>query len=128
MNVVILCGYLGSDPTVQDTRNGQPMCKMRLATHEHWTASDGERQSKTHWHNLRVFRPKIVTLCERYAKGDKLLVRGKLDIHEFYDDQERFQRRVNVIVSYVESAGSPDMVDTTDPLADEFFGDGSLPR
>ena len=57
VNKVILIGNLGSDPEVRYTPDGAPVANVNLATSESWNdRNTGERQERTEWHRLVLWR------------------------------------------------------------------------
>ena len=57
VNKVILIGNLGSDPEVRYTPDGVPVANFNLATSESWNdRNTGERQERTEWHRLVLWR------------------------------------------------------------------------
>ena len=57
VNKVILIGNLGSDPEVKYTPAGVPVVNFNLATSESWSdRATGERQERTEWHRLVLWR------------------------------------------------------------------------
>ena len=54
MNKVMLIGNLGRDPELKMTPGGQALARFSVATTETWKNPQGEKQSKTEWHNIVV--------------------------------------------------------------------------
>ena len=55
MNKVILIGNVGADPEVKEFSGGK-VVKLRIATTERYKNKNGEKQEKTQWHNVDVWR------------------------------------------------------------------------
>ena len=79
VNKVILIGNLGSDPEVKYLPNGNAVATLSLATSESWNdRTSGERQERTEWHRVVLWR-KLAEIAEKYLKkGSKVYVEGKL--------------------------------------------------
>ena len=79
INKVILIGNLGSDPEVRYTPDGVPVANFNLATSESWNdRNTGERQERTEWHRLVLWR-KLAEIAGQYLKkGARVYVEGKL--------------------------------------------------
>ena len=45
LNKVMLIGNLGADPSVHETKAGDPVANFTLATNRRWKDADGERQA-----------------------------------------------------------------------------------
>ncbi len=85
LNKVMLIGNLGKDPELKMTTSGQPVCRFSLATTETWKNAQGEKQSKTEWHNVVVWG-KQAEIAEKYLrKGKQILVEGRIQYREYTD-------------------------------------------
>jgi single-strand DNA-binding protein len=85
LNKVMLIGNLGKDPELKMTTSGQPVCRFSLATTETWRNAQGEKQSKTEWHNIVVWG-KQAEIAEKYLrKGKQVLVEGRIQYREYTD-------------------------------------------
>lgn len=97
VNKVILIGNLGSDPEVKYTPSGVPVANFSMATSETWTDKNGERQERTEWHRLVLWR-KLAEIAGQYLKkGSKLYVEGKLQTRS-WDDQSGQKRYTTEVV------------------------------
>ena len=98
VNKVILIGNLGSDPEVKYTPDGVPVANFSLATSESWNdRNTGERQERTEWHRLVLWR-KLAEIASQYLKkGAKIYVEGKLQTRS-WDDQSGQKRYMTEIV------------------------------
>ncbi|HWQ10849.1 MAG TPA: single-stranded DNA-binding protein [Holophaga sp.] len=85
LNKVILIGNLGRDPELKMTPGGQALARFSLATTETWKNQNGEKQSKTEWHNIVVWG-KQAEVAEKYLrKGKQILVEGRIQYREYQD-------------------------------------------
>ena len=77
------------------------MAKFSLATNEHYKDADGQKQTKTEWHNL-VAWDKTAEIIEKYVtKGKEIAIEGKLT-NRSWDDKEGNKRyTTEVVVSEV---------------------------
>jgi len=92
VNKVILIGNLGKDPELTHTPNGAAVAKVTVATTEHWTDKQGNKQEQTEWHNLVFWNRSAEVVNEYLAKGSKIYVEGKLHYRswEGQDGQKRY--------------------------------------
>ena len=98
VNKVILVGWLGADPEVRYTPNGQPVATFRIATSERWTDKNGERQERTEWHRIVAFG-KLAEICgEHLKKGRQVYVEGRLQTRS-YEDRDGIKRYVTEIAA-----------------------------
>ena len=99
VNKVILIGNLGADPEVRQTPSGVPVVNVNLATSESWTdKTTGDRQERTEWHRLTLWR-KLAEIAGQYLKkGSKIYVEGKLQTRSWdaEDGQKRYSTEVVV--------------------------------
>ena len=56
VNKVILLGNLGRDPEVRFMPNGEAVCNFSIATTDSWKDKAGEKQERTEWHNIVMYR------------------------------------------------------------------------
>ena len=100
VNKVILIGNLGSDPEVRYTPDGVPVANFNLATSESWNdRNTGERQERTEWHRLVLWR-KLAEIASQYLKkGSKIYVEGKLQTRS-WDDQSGQKRYTTEVVVF----------------------------
>lgn len=85
MNKVILIGNLGRDPELKMTPNGQALARFSVATTETWKNPQGEKQSKTEWHNVVVWG-KQAEIAEKYLrKGKQVMIEGRIQYREYTD-------------------------------------------
>lgn len=88
MNRAIMLGNTGTDPKFKQINDNFCTCKISLATTKNWKNKDGEKQSKTEWHNL-VFKNGLAKVVNQYVKkGDKLLVEGEVTYNKYEKDGE----------------------------------------
>ena len=85
MNKVILIGNLGKDPELKMTPGGQALARFSIATTENWKNPQGEKQSKTEWHNIVVWG-KQAEIAEKYLrKGRQVMIEGRIQYREYTD-------------------------------------------
>ena len=77
VNRVTLVGNVGGDPEVRDTRNGQRVAHVSLATN-HVVQRDGEEDRRTDWHRLTFWGGAAETVERYLRKGGRLYVEGRL--------------------------------------------------
>ncbi len=96
-NKVQLIGNLGNDPEIITLESGQKLAKFSLATNENYKDSNGQKQTKTDWHNI-VAWGKTCDIIEKYVtKGKEIAIEGKLS-NRSYDTKEGEKRYVTEVV------------------------------
>lgn len=80
LNSVTLVGFVGSDPEQRQAKgNGSKFTVFSLATQRSWKNADDEWTSKTEWHRIVLFRPRLADHVARtIKKGAHVLVEGCL--------------------------------------------------
>jgi single-strand DNA-binding protein len=89
MNEVKLHGFVGKDAELKVTSGGKKYCRFSLATTETWKNPDGEKQSKTEWHQIICWGAKGENASKYIKKGKELLITGKIEYTEDKDDKTK---------------------------------------
>ena len=98
VNRVMLVGRLGRDPEMRYTPSGTPVTNFSVATDERWKGQNGEKQSRTEWHNIVVWS-KLAEICNQYlSKGRLVCIEGRIQTRE-WDDRDGNKRRTTEIVA-----------------------------
>lgn len=86
VNKVILVGNVGKDPEVKYLDNGTAFARFTLATSETYKDKEGNKQSKTEWHNIVLWRG-LAEVAEKYVKkGNPLYIEGKITNRSYEKD------------------------------------------
>jgi single-strand DNA-binding protein len=87
LNKAIIIGRLGSDPDIKYTPAGIAVGKLSVATSENWKDKNtGEKQEKTEWHRVVVWR-RLAEICGEYLhKGSLVYFEGKLQTTSWEKD------------------------------------------
>ena len=80
LNSVTLVGFVGADPEQRTVRsNGSKFTVLSVATQRSWKNAEDEWASKTEWHRVCVFRPRLAEhVAASIKKGAHILVEGSL--------------------------------------------------
>ena len=96
-NKVQLIGNLGNDPEIIALESGRKLAKFSLATNESYKDVNGEKQTKTDWHNI-VAWGKTAEIIEKYVtKGKEVAVEGKLTTRN-YETKQGEKRYITEVV------------------------------
>src|SRR5207245_4285365 len=91
LNSITLVGFVGSDPEQRQAKgNGSKFSVLSVATQRSWKDTDDEWASKTEWHRVCVFRPR---LAEYVATTIKKGARARRGQHRQHDLRERRRKR-----------------------------------
>lgn len=98
VNKVILIGNLGKDPEVRHLEGGVAVARFPMATSESFKDKSGQKQERTEWHNIVVWRG-LAEVAEKYLKkGNSVYIEGRLRTNN-YQDKDGIQRYSTEIVA-----------------------------
>jgi single-strand DNA-binding protein len=80
INSVTLVGFVGSDAEQRQGRNnGSKFVAFSVATQRSWKNTEDEWVSKTEWHRVSIFRPRLAEyVATTIKKGSHVLIEGSL--------------------------------------------------
>ena len=97
LNKVILIGRLGRDPECRYLPNGDAVCNFSIATDESWKDKNGQRQTRTEWHAITMYR-KLAEIAGQYLKkGSQVYLEGKIQSRK-YTGKDGIERTAYEIV------------------------------
>lgn len=99
LNKVTLIGNLGKDPEVKSLPNGDAVCNFSIATSEAWKDKNGERQEKTEWHNITLFRRLAEVAGQYLKKGSSVYIEGKISTRKWTDKDGIDRYSTDIIAS-----------------------------
>ena len=92
LNKVILIGRLGYMP------NGEAVCNFSVATSESWKDSNGQKQERTEWHNITMYR-RLAEIAGQYlTKGSQVYLEGKIQSRK-YQGKDGIERTAYGIIA-----------------------------
>lgn len=96
VNKVIILGRLGADPEVRFTPSGDAVCNLSVATSENWKDKAGERQERTEWHRVVLYRRLAEVAGEYLKKGRPVYLEGRLQTNKWQtkDGQDRYTTEI----------------------------------
>jgi single-strand DNA-binding protein len=107
LNKVILIGNLGKDPEVRYMPDGQAVCNFSIATTENWKDKQGQRQEKTEWHNIVIYRRLAEIAGEYLRKGSSVYLEGRIQTRKWQDKTTGVDRyTTEIIVDQMQMLGS----------------------
>jgi single-strand DNA-binding protein len=91
-NKITIVGYLGRDPVLRYTPQGQAVCDFSVATSERRSGGgSGESQETTTWFRVTLWGKQAETANQYLTKGKQVYVEGRLRQGE-YTDREGVKR------------------------------------
>ena len=77
--------------------NGNAVANFTVATSESWTDQQGQKQERTEWHRIVIYR-KLAEIAGQYLhKGSKVYLEGKLQTREWQDQQGQKRYMTEII-------------------------------
>lgn len=122
LNKVQLIGFLGTNPEIRYTQEGDAVARTRIATSETWK-KNGEKQERTEWHQIVFFGKLAEVVGEYLKKGSLAYIEGRLQTRSFDKDGET--RYMTEIVAdsmkmlpngKKHDSGSPSAADENEPF------------
>lgn len=100
LNKVLLIGNLGRDPEMRYMPDGSAICNFSIATTETWKdKNSGQKQEKTEWHNITMYR-RLAEIAGQYLKkGSSVYIEGRLQTRKWQDKNTGADRYTTEIVA-----------------------------
>lgn len=106
INKVILVGSLGKDPEVKFMPNGDAVCNFSIATSENWKDKQGQKQERTEWHNIVIYRKLAEIAGEYLKKGAPVYLEGKLQTRKWQTKEGQDRYTTEIIADSMQMLGS----------------------
>lgn len=109
LNQCNFIGRLGKDPETRYTASGDAVTNFSIACSESWNNKNtGQKQEKTEWINIVVFK-KLAEICgEWLKKGTQVHVTGKFTTEKWQDQSGNDRYSTKIIGNSVQMLGSRD--------------------
>ena len=80
LNSATIVGFVGADPEQRQAKStGAKFTVLSVATQRSWKNAQDEWSSKTEWHRVCIFRPRLAEyVLQSVKKGSHVLVEGSL--------------------------------------------------
>lgn len=106
VNKVILVGRLGRDPEARYMPNGEAVTNFSIATDEQWRDRNGERQTRTEWHNVTLYGKQGEIANQYLRKGSQVFIEGRIQSRK-YSGKDGIERiAYDIIGSEMKMLGS----------------------
>jgi len=106
VNKVILMGNLGKDPEVRFMPNGDAVCNFSIATTDNWKDKNGEKQERTEWHNIVMYRKLAEIAGEYLKKGRPVFIEGRLQTRKWQTKEGQDRYTTEIIAESMQMLGS----------------------
>lgn len=141
LNKVILIGRLGRDPETRYMPNGDAVCNFSIATDESWKDKNGQRQTRTEWHAITMYR-KLAEIAVKYLqKGSLVYLEGRIQSRKYTGKDGIERTAYDIIASEMKMLGGmaenaekqntpplpPAQQQTAAPMPKDDIDDGTIP-
>jgi single-strand DNA-binding protein len=97
-NKITIVGYLGKDPELRYTPQGDAVCNISVATTERRKDAAGEPRDFTTWFRITLWRRQAELCAEYFHKGSQIYIEGRLRQDE-YTDRDGNKRQSLVVTA-----------------------------
>jgi len=101
-------GNLGRDPEVRFMPNGDAVCNFSIATTDSWKDKAGEKQEKTEWHNIVMYRRLAEIAGEYLKKGRPVYLEGRLQTRKWQTKEGQDRYTTEIIADSMQMLGGRD--------------------
>lgn len=105
LNKVLLIGNLGKDPEIRAMPNGDAVATFSIATTETWKDKQGQKQEKTEWHNITMFRGLAEISGKYLKKGSSVYIEGRLQTRKWQDKTGADRYTTEIIADQMQMLG-----------------------
>ena len=97
LNQAQVIGNITRDPDIRQTKTGQPVCTLGVATNRRWRDSGGQIKEEAEFHNI-VCWGKLAELAGRLLqKGTKVFFQGRLQTRSWDDEAGAKHFRTEIV-------------------------------
>jgi single-strand DNA-binding protein len=97
-NKTTIVGNLTRDPELRYTPKGTAVLKLGLAVNRTWTAEGGEKKESVTFIDCTAWSRTAEVIDEFFAKGDEILIEGRLEQESWIDKETQDKRSKLVVV------------------------------
>lgn len=105
MNIVVLMGNLGSNPTLRETKSGQPVLNFSMCVDDFYYRTDDSgvkvKEKRSDWFPVVVFGQTAKSLHKYLQTGSKVAVEGSLRTRTWEDESGRQNKVFEIIAEKV---------------------------
>ena len=105
VNKVILVGNLGRDPEVRYMPNGEAVCNFSIATTDNWKDKNGQKQERTEWHNIVMYRKLAEIAGEYLKKGRPVYIEGRLQTRKWQTKEGQDRYTTEIVAEQMQMLG-----------------------
>jgi len=103
----MIVGRLTRDPEVRNTPTGQTVASLSVATSFNWKDQAGQKQEKTEFHNVVLWR-RLGEIAGQYlTKGQEVFIEGRLETKKYTDKNGVDRYRTEIIAENMQMGSRP---------------------
>ena len=106
-NSVQLVGHLGKDPELTNLDKGKKLARVSIAVNAFYTTAKGEKTNNTQWLNLIAWDKKAEYLSNYLAKGNEVMIQGKLSSRSYEDKSGQTKYVTEIVVNEIYKINKP---------------------
>lgn len=107
MNQVILMGNLTRDPELRTVPSGSHVADLGLAVNDGYKDKDGKWVERATFVDVVVWGRQAEQSAEHLAKGDPVMIEGKLQLDQWETDQGEKRSKLRVRAWRIHFMGTP---------------------
>jgi single-strand DNA-binding protein len=97
-----LIGFLGKDPEFGTYGENRSYCRLSVPTSNRYRDSSGQwTESETTWHDVVVYKPFLLKICQGLGKGHKVMIIGSLSKKKYNDANQVQRTKVSTVASEI---------------------------
>lgn len=89
LNVINIMGYVGSDPELRRTNDGDGVLSFRVAQTARWKGADNVERERVTWFRCSLFGKRADALSSFLRKGAPVFVTGSIRTQEYEKNGEK---------------------------------------
>lgn len=97
INKVYICGHVGSEPKIVQTKNGGTIANFSVATSRFYKDAQNNTVEETEWHRIVVFG-RSAEYASKLKKGGLVFIEGRLNTTK-YTDKDGIERTQTKIIA-----------------------------
>lgn len=105
LNQCNFIGRTGQEISLRYTPAGEAVATVSLACSESWKGKDGQKQEKTEWVNLVIWKKLAEIMSQYVKKGDLIYVSGKMQTRKWQNKDGVDQYTTEIIVNDMKMFG-----------------------
>ena len=99
MQMFLVIGNLTRDPELSETKSGKSLCRFAIAVNRKF--SSGVEKSADFF-NCTAFSTQAESIAKYCRRGDKVFVRGSVQVHNYEDGQGITRTSIEILVDECE--------------------------